>query len=400
MVGLGTEDGLWLYTHQSMQSATDAAAFSAAQAYAANGSGSPSLSGGTAGRNVAAEARAVAAQYGFVSGQNNTTVTVNQPPTSGSHTASSNGVEVIITQQQTRLFSALWNHDPVTIKGRSVALGGGGGACVIALDTSAKGSLAISGSGTDVDIYHCGIAVNSSNSAAMTMSGCSGGGLTADSVTVHGNYTNSGCTYSVTTTKTSAAVTPDPYASLALPSFSGCDHSNYSISNGATATVSPGVYCDGISVSGGATLNLNPGVYVINHGNLNVNSGTFQGTNVSIVMTSTTGSWGTINIGSSTFSITAPTTGAMAGIAIYVDRNAPTSGNDFLSGGSTQQIKGAVYIPTQQVQYTGGGTNAQLDCIQLVARLIKIQGSSKFGASACGNIPVAGLQSGSTALVE
>src|SRR6476646_8060215 len=58
LVGLGTEDGLWLYTHQSIQSATDAAAFSAAQAYAANGTGGLSLSGGTAGSNVATEPKA------------------------------------------------------------------------------------------------------------------------------------------------------------------------------------------------------------------------------------------------------------------------------------------------------------------------------------------------------
>src|ERR1041384_4272462 len=64
LVGLGTEDGLWLYTHQSMQSATDAAAFSAAQAYAMNGTGSivPNPSGGSAGATVKAEGKAVTAQ--------------------------------------------------------------------------------------------------------------------------------------------------------------------------------------------------------------------------------------------------------------------------------------------------------------------------------------------------
>src|SRR5690349_1482224 len=33
LAGLGTENGIWLYTHQKEQSAADAAAFSAAQAY-------------------------------------------------------------------------------------------------------------------------------------------------------------------------------------------------------------------------------------------------------------------------------------------------------------------------------------------------------------------------------
>src|ERR1041384_396063 len=79
LVGLGTEDGLWLYTHQSLQSATDAAACSAAQAYSVS-TGLPLLGPGP---NVVAEANSIAASYGFTNGQDNVTVTVNRPPTSG-----------------------------------------------------------------------------------------------------------------------------------------------------------------------------------------------------------------------------------------------------------------------------------------------------------------------------
>src|SRR5689334_11274782 len=94
--GLGTEAGLWFYTHQTMQSAADGAAYSAAIARSA---------GNTAGfRN---DATAVASRYGFADGTGGTLVTVNQPPLSGSHMADANAVEVIIRQAQQRLFSSV-----------------------------------------------------------------------------------------------------------------------------------------------------------------------------------------------------------------------------------------------------------------------------------------------------
>src|SRR5438094_9456689 len=63
LVGLGTENGVWLYTHQTAQSAADAAAFSAAQSYSANGAG---IGAGGDNPNLTREANAIAASYGFV----------------------------------------------------------------------------------------------------------------------------------------------------------------------------------------------------------------------------------------------------------------------------------------------------------------------------------------------
>src|SRR5947208_553048 len=66
LVGLGTEDGLWLYTHQTAQSAADAAAFSAAQNFSMNGENAGgSLGTGTGTSNLLQEADAIAASYGL-----------------------------------------------------------------------------------------------------------------------------------------------------------------------------------------------------------------------------------------------------------------------------------------------------------------------------------------------
>ena len=66
IVGFGTEGGLLLYNLQRLQSAADAAAFSAATAYGLNSSINPST-----------QAKAITATYGFVDGTSNVTVTVN-----------------------------------------------------------------------------------------------------------------------------------------------------------------------------------------------------------------------------------------------------------------------------------------------------------------------------------
>src|SRR5215469_15565573 len=92
--GLAIDVASWEVTLRKMQGAADQAAIAALTA--ANASGSTANCPSTA----CTEAEAVAANYGFVNGQSSVTVTVNQPPTQGSHTTRSAAVEVIISQPQ------------------------------------------------------------------------------------------------------------------------------------------------------------------------------------------------------------------------------------------------------------------------------------------------------------
>jgi len=92
IAGLGTEGGLMLFNHRSLQSAADSAAVSVASYYATNTSAS---SGALAG-----QANAVAANYGYVNGTNGVTVTVNNPPTSGDFAGNTHAFEVIVTKPQ------------------------------------------------------------------------------------------------------------------------------------------------------------------------------------------------------------------------------------------------------------------------------------------------------------
>jgi len=216
-----------------------------------------------------------------------------------------------------------------------------------------------------------------------------------------GNYTTSGSScVQVDTIKANASPIADPYGGLAIPAFSGCSQTNYSLSGSAIATISPGVYCNGISASGSSQLTMNPGIYTINSGSLNISGSSklMASSGVSIILTSTTSNFGTVSFsGSTTVNLTAPTAGAMAGIAIYVDRAAPTHSDSF-SGSAGQNIVGVIYTPTQSVTYSGSAS-ASAPCLKLVANTITFSGSAGFGVN-CGPGLVAGFQGGAPSLVE
>ena len=156
---------------------------------------------------------------------------------------------------------------------------------------------------------------------------------------------------------------------IPIPSYSGCNQTNFHLSGGTSQTLSVGssgvyVFCNGLNLSGSASLTLNPGIYVINGGSFNLSGGTtFNATGgVTIVLTgSTAAGYATANIsGGANVSITAPTSGPTAGLAFFQDRNAPSSGTDSFSGGTTQIITGAIYFPHQAVNYSGGAISRRL----------------------------------------
>src|SRR5512136_122460 len=98
--GLGTEVASWYSTRRAMQNAADLGAAGGAkflQVYSTNASNAYD-------DYAKKEAKSAAAYHGYLTGSNNTTVTVNIPPQSGSYTGSAYNhlaVEVIISQPAT-----------------------------------------------------------------------------------------------------------------------------------------------------------------------------------------------------------------------------------------------------------------------------------------------------------
>ncbi|HZS83079.1 MAG TPA: Tad domain-containing protein, partial [Stellaceae bacterium] len=372
--GLGTEVGLWYYTHRNMQDAADSGALGAATALWAGNV-----------NDFAGEARAAAARYGFADGTGGVTVTVNNPPLSGNYAGNANAVEVIIQQPQPRLFSAAFIGAAPTITARAVALDNAPGkGCVLALDTGANASTFGNGT-TDVVLTGCQLAVNSNSSSALTLVG--GAEVHADSANIVGGISGASSLYTVHGVRTHSTPVADPYQDVAVPPFSGCNHTNFSApKNGPPLT--PGVYCNGISINGGANVQLSPGVYIVDRGSFFVaGNATVTGSDVTVVLTSSTGAPpATADIhGGATLNMTAPATGPTAGLAFFQDRNGiPGTVNDF-SGGTTQNIIGALYFPKETITFAGGtDTGTGTGCTQLIADEIDFKGNANIALNCSG----------------
>ena len=379
-VGLGIDYGLWLYTQQSMQAAADSAAVSAA----------------TSGSNIAVEAEGVAATYGFIKDSGGVTMSVNQPPASGSHTSVSNAVEVVINSVQTPQFSALLGTKQFTISVRSVAVATPGTGCVLTLNPTASGAVTSQGSSA-TNLSGCNLYTDSSDSAAVTVGGTAS--LTALSVGAVGGVSGAS---NITTTggiHTGVASLTDPYADKSFGSFSGCDQHNYSTNKDDEIT--HGVYCGGISVKAGATLKLDPGIYYLDQGSLSIEgNGAIVGTGVTLVFTSSTGkNYATASIASNaSVNLTAPTTGPTAGIVLFGDRNMPEGTTFKLTGGSTQSFGGAIYLPKAALTYSGG-SGGSTSCTQIIADTVTFTGNSGMAIN-CNGFGTKPIGSGTAQLVE
>ena len=386
--GLAVDVGLWYRDKRVAQGAADSAAYSAAIDAGA---------GDTAAGAIAA-AKAITAQYGLVNGVGGVTVVVNNPPASGPNTATAGAVEVIVTVPETLFFSKLFISS-ASVAGRAVAVAGatGGKYCVEALDPSSSTTTVSINNGATVNTTACGMAVNASGAAALSITG--GAVLNAANVSIVGNYvTNNGGQLNVSgKTLTSAPAVSDPYAGVAVPAAGACTGpSSYS---GAQYNISPGTYCSGFSVGNGATVTMAPGVYIVKGGSLSLQGGSVTGTGVTIVLTGSGGNYATANIANGiTVNLTAPTSGPTSGLAIFQDRLAPTSGSNAIAGGASMNVTGALYFPHQTVSYSNGSSNSTA-CSQLIAYDLSFTGGSKFGNN-CAGTGVTGIGSAATSLVE
>jgi Flp pilus assembly protein TadG len=362
----GTEEGLLFYKHRQMQHAADSSAFTAAAAY---------LAGET---NIVTHADAVAASYGFVAGSN-ATVTVNQPPQSGPNVNDTQAIEVIISQGQPRLFSSLWGAAPIAVTARSVSKAQDQ-ACVLALDHSASGAVSAQGS-VNINLVKCAIYDDSNNAQAMSVGGAAK--VSSQFVGVVGGIAGSQGITTVDGTVTGYHVVTDPYADVIPPPFSGCDQTNYATKD--IVTISPGVYCGGMSLGAGAIVTLLPGTYYLDRGSLTMNgSASLTGAGVTLVFTSSTGSnYASANLGGgAAISLTAPTSGPMSGIAIYGDHNMPVGTQFDFRGGNNQAVGGAIDLPNAAVTWVGNSSTQQ-PCTQLIADTIQFVGDSGLAVN-CG----------------
>jgi Flp pilus assembly protein TadG len=380
-MGVGFEITNWYMTKRAMQNAADAAVIAAS----ANG-----------GSNYATEAKAVAAQYGFVDGSNNVTVTASNTAAcpGGGNTCYSvtitDAVPLYLSQVvgfagNTKIGSAAAN----SLNSSAVATQGATPVqlCILALASSGTDPAIRTNGAPKADLAGCDIQSN-------TGSTCNGSNLNAN----HGLAvkTNNGC--GVTQVSNAKAVS-DPYSYLSsnIPANTCASYPQEPGKKGPALPASnqlSGTYnwsgnvikCGDVQLTGNVTINTSGSgaVLVIYNGRLDSNGYTLQsaGSGLTVVFSGTNSSSYTYApTGGGTFDIFAPTSGSSwSGVAIYQDPKLTTSGVNvsFAGNSPTWNITGLIYMPHASATFSGAinkSSNGHA-CFVLVVDNILINGTA------------------------
>jgi Flp pilus assembly protein TadG len=357
----------WYGARRTMQSAADAAALGGAMEL---------YEGGTVSQiTTAATTDSKMNSTGLGSGAT-LSVTVN---------TSTGTVKATMTKKASLLFSAVLLGSAPTITTTAVAgmLNAGAPACLLTTNPTASGSLRVVGNGS-ISAPGCGIVVDSNSSSAMEING-GNGTITGDNICGPGGYTGSG----FTPLPTSCGAMNNALAGLTPPSNVNdpCQYNNLSFSSGDVVTLNPGVYCGGIFAKANASVTMNPGVYVLRNGALTATgNATITGTGgVGIWMT---GTGTTVSLENDDVSVTgnvnvnivAPSSGPMAGIAIYQDASAATGTiSNKLAGNGSVNFTGVLYFGNQDVIVAGNGAqDSQAPFTAFVANTLTYNGNGSL----------------------
>jgi hypothetical protein len=399
-VGLGIEASGWVGNQQGwMQRTADMAAIAGGLAYSTGVGAQTSV---TEAAYVAEVNTNGTARTGGTRSWNGTTQTLSDTVVANNVITTSivsgvraTGDVAISAQIQYTLplfFSALAMHRynaSITLSATATAEnipGQIGKYCILALDGSTSTGASTSGiefeNGAAVDLSACGIQVNALGADALYLTG--GADLIANSVAVAGNYSiSNGATMSVSgATVTGAAAGVNPYANVPIPTPGTCATNN-SFNTGQN--IPAGTYCNGLTINYG-TVTMGPGIIIVDGGNFHPTGGsTVNAANgTTIVLTGSSGS----NVGTSqidngvTINLVAPTTGPTAGIAIIQDSRAGATTSN-MAGGASVNVTGALVFPSSVVDFSNGSSNNST-CTQLIAFQVVFTGGARFGNSCAG----------------
>jgi hypothetical protein len=356
VLGLAVDVGLLLRAKRAAQTAADCAAIS----------GAAELNYGGA----TAAAKAASAQNGITDGVNGTVAVHGPPngPTSGPHAGDPTYVEVLVSQSNPTFFMQVFNRSAMTVGARAVAHLNWGTGCIYALDPTVTKSFWVTGSG-DISIPACSIYIDSSDAKAMYTTGS--GTISAAQIGIVGGAYNLQTVSPAPATGMIPVANPLAYLDAAEPFVtSGC---TTVISYGSgTHTLDPGCYAK-IAISGsGTVVNFNPGTYIINGTGINIlsinGSGTITGAGVTFFVTG--GGSATVT-GSTTMTLSAPTSGTYDGILFWQSHN-DTSDFTFTGSGSTN-LNGIFYCSKALLNFTGSQGSTMY--ANVVAGTFKASGS-------------------------
>lgn len=249
-------------------------------------------------------------------------------------------VAVEVTEVWQPVFAHFFSNQVTPIVADATArIYGTGSVCVLGLDETSAQTIRLNNK-AKLTANSCNVVSNSVDSRSLVVGGTAT--MSAQNIYTAGGYVGAMSAFSPTPVE-DAQKMDDPLADRPTPKFSGCDHIDYSVSKGSV-TLSPGIYCGGLSISGKADVTLQSGNYIIKDGPLSVTGKSqIHGENVGFYLTGTDATL-QFAIGSS-ISLTAPKDGVLAGLLFYEDRNSPVGRTHRISSDNARLLLGTVYLP-------------------------------------------------------
>lgn len=373
--GLAIDAVVWQIDYRSLQAVADQAALAGVTAYR-NAGDTAAIGDSTTASNAA---YATALQNGYLA----SAITVAAYNNGG--TCTGDGcLQVTLTQTEQRYFSSVFFSGGVNESASAVATcqgcgngsfnqsSNGGEACVMALDAGGSGVITLSGNPV-MSLNNCNLYNNSPNTNATILNG---------QATIQGCSATNACGAKAFLAQpddpsgsidvpvvNNVAPAPDPLAGLAPPTVaSSC------ITSFPANPVPSGTYCPGNINSQNVTFA--DGSTIVIKGGLNTKGNSTLSCNGCMLYVLGGAS---INA-NSTISISSPTSGAYAGLAVWFGDNSGVTWN----GGNSSSFSGAIYAPHSVVSYSGNAASAST-CTRLIAASISLSGTSTaaFDNSTC-----------------
>ncbi|MDR7036138.1 Flp pilus assembly protein TadG [Methylobacterium sp. BE186] len=195
--------------------------------------------------------------------------------------------------------------------------------CMLALDPGAAGAFNLQ-KNAQVTANNCSLYSNSRN--PMGMVGGDNALAKAQTICSSGGYLGPRANFSPNP-QTDCPAIEDPLKDRPAPTIEACRELPFPLNLlkltenkiDTTVTLEPGTYCGGLHITKNAVVTLKPGIYVMKDGPLVVDKkATMTGTEVAFYFTGNKG--GLVFDKKTTISLTAPTTGVMAGLLMSEER--------------------------------------------------------------------------------
>lgn len=305
-------------------------------------------------------------------------VDVNAPNLTRSVAVDTSTLAVKVSVQEPAFlsFANLFGITPFDLAASSSAVVGDLDArpCILALDETAKVGVTFTGT-SKFEAVGCLVWSNSLSEKSIEV-----GGTTTVKVShmcAAGEIVVNGSSNSLTGTRQEKCeVLADPLKDWTGPASAKPCIKNFSITSNSNVTLSPGTYCGGLSASSKGSITLQPGIYVIDGGPLKLTAdSSITGTDVGIYLT---GKLADVTIaGQAEVALDADDEGAMDGIVLASDRTQSGNLMTKITGGSSVDLVGTVYLPSQDFVWRGNSRSGNpSEITQVIAKTVDVAGTT------------------------